>query len=187
MAVLTSLQALDPTLTFYCNTVLSVACRKAQAQSAQKYDHAFRFPASRCMRFERKGRACQRKLLGSGPILSVQMSSVVIGIPWSPAHRARYYYLRADAVPPTSKKRGRRRLTALEVLQAKSAFCRSQRIFLRLACSWERFEGSAEATKGAPVPPIGGLTVLRIPSKKGKAGMLLDLGTRVGWRASRGA
>ena len=100
-----------------------------------------------------------------------------------------YYeaYLRADAVPPTPKKRGRRRLTVLEVLQAKSAFCRSQRIFLRLACSWERFEGSAEATKGAPVPPIGGLTVLRIPSKKGKAGMLLDLGTRVGWRASRGA
>ena len=89
-------------------------------------------------------------------------------------------------MPPTPKKRGRRRLTALEVLQAKSAFCRSQRIFLRLACSWERFEGSAEATKGAPVPPIGGLTVLRIPSKKGKAGMLLDLGTRVGWRASRG-
>ena len=40
------------------------------------------------------------------------------------------YYLRADAVPPTPKKRGRRRLTALEVLQAKSAFCRSQRIFL---------------------------------------------------------
>ena len=80
-------------------------------------------------------------------------------------------------MPPTPKKRGRRRLTALEVLQAKSAFCRSQRIFLRLACSWERFEGSAEATK----------TVLRIPSKKGKAGMLLDLGTRVGWRASRGA
>ena len=80
-------------------------------------------------------------------------------------------------MPPTPKKRGRRRLTALEVLQAKSAFCRSQRIFLRLACSWERFEGSAEATKGAPVPPIGGLTVLRIPSKKGKAGMLLDLGT----------
>ena len=76
-------------------------------------------------------------------------------------------------MPPTPKKRGRRRLTALEVLQAKSAFCRSQRIFLRLACSWERFEGSAEATKGAPVPPIGGLTVLRIPSKKGKAGMLL--------------
>ena len=33
---------------------------------------------------------------------------------------------------------------------------------------------------------LGGLTVLRIPSKKGKAGMLLDLGTRVGWRASRG-
>ena len=33
--------------------------------------------------------------------------------------------------------------------------------------------------------PLGGLTVLRIPSKKGKAGMLLDLGTRVGWRASR--
>ena len=60
-------------------------------------------------------------------------------------------------MPPTPKKRGRRRLTALEVLQAKSAFCRSQRIFLRLACSWERFEGSAEATKGAPVPPIGGL------------------------------
>ena len=87
-------------------------------------------------------------------------------------------------MPPTPKKRGRRRLTALEVLQAKSAFCRSQRIFLRLACSWERFEGSAEATKGAPVPPIGGLTVLRIPSQ---AGMLLDLGTRVGWRASRGA
>ena len=47
--------------------------------------------------------------------------------------------LRADAVPPTPKKRGRRRLTALEVLQAKSAFCRSHRIFLRLACSWERF------------------------------------------------
>ena len=90
-------------------------------------------------------------------------------------------------MPPTPKKRGRRRLTALEILQAKSAFCRSQRIFLRLACSWERFEGSAEATKGAPVPPIGGLTVLRIPSKKGKAVMLLDLGTRVGWRASRGA
>ena len=86
-------------------------------------------------------------------------------------------------MPPTPKKRGRRRLTALEVLQAKSAFCRSQSIFLRLACSWKRFEGSAEATKGAPVPPIGGLTVLRIPSKKGKAGMLLDLGTRVGWRA----
>ena len=42
-------------------------------------------------------------------------------------------YLRADAVPPTPKKRGRRRLTALEVLQAKSAFCRSQSIFLRLA------------------------------------------------------
>ena len=100
----------------------------------------------------------------------------------------RNHYLRADAVPPTPKKRGRRRLTALEVLQARSAFCRSQRIFLRLACFWERFEGSAEAaTKGAPVPPIGGLTVLRIPSKKGKAGMLLDLGTRVGWRASRGA
>ena len=90
-------------------------------------------------------------------------------------------YLRADAVPPTPKKRGRRRLTALEVLQAKSAFCRSQRIFLRLACSWERFEGSAEATKGAPVPFMGGLTVLRIPSKKGKARMLLGLGTRVGW------
>ena len=70
-------------------------------------------------------------------------------------------------MPPTPKKRGRRRLTALEVLQAKSAFCRSQRIFLRLACSWERFEGSAEATKGAPVPPIGGLTVLRIPSRQG--------------------
>ena len=34
--------------------------------------------------------------------------------------------------------------------------------------------------------PLGGLTVLRIPSKKGKAGMLLDLGTRVGRRASRG-
>ena len=33
--------------------------------------------------------------------------------------------------------------------------------------------------------PLGGLTVLRIPSKKGKAGMLLDLGIRVGWRASR--
>ena len=32
--------------------------------------------------------------------------------------------LRADAVPPTPKKRGRRRLTALEVVQAKSAFCR---------------------------------------------------------------
>ena len=73
-------------------------------------------------------------------------------------------------MPPTPKKRGRRRLTALEVLQAKSAFCRSQRIFLRLACSWERFEGSAEATKGAPVPPIGGLTVLRIPSRKGRQG-----------------
>ena len=82
-----------------------------------------------------------------------------------------FHHLRADAVPPTPKKRGRRRLTALEVLQAKSAFCRSQRIFLRLACSWERFEGSAEATKGAPVPPIGGLTALRIPSKKGKAGV----------------
>ena len=38
--------------------------------------------------------------------------------------------LRADAVPPTPNKRGRRRLTALEVVQAKSAFCRSQRIFL---------------------------------------------------------
>ena len=38
--------------------------------------------------------------------------------------------LRADAAPPTPQKRGRRRLTALEVLQAKSAFCRSQRIFL---------------------------------------------------------
>ena len=58
---------------------------------------------------------------------------------------------------------------------------------MRLACSWERFEGSAEATKGAPVPPIKGLTVLRIPSKKGRAGVLVDLGTRVGWRASRGA
>ena len=34
--------------------------------------------------------------------------------------------------------------------------------------------------------PLGELTALRIPSKKGKAGMLLDLGTRVGWRASRG-
>ena len=31
-------------------------------------------------------------------------------------------YLRADAVPPTPKKRGRRRLTALEVLQAKVLF-----------------------------------------------------------------
>ena len=97
--------------------------------------------------------------------------------------------LRADAVPPTPKKRGRRRLTALEVLQAKSAFCRSQRIFLRLACSWERFEereecGSNEGCTGST--HWGGLTVLRIPSKKGKAGMLLDLGTRVGWRASRG-
>ena len=58
---------------------------------------------------------------------------------------------------------------------------------MRLACFWEGFEkeSSAEATKGAPVPPLGGLTVLRIPSKKGKAG-ILDLGTRVGWRASRG-
>ena len=38
--------------------------------------------------------------------------------------------LRADAVPPIPKKRGRRRLTALEVLQAKSVFVRPQRIFL---------------------------------------------------------
>ena len=43
-----------------------------------------------------------------------------------------------------------------------------------------RKESSAEATKGSPVPPIGGLTVLRIPSNKGKAGMLLDLGTSGG-------
>ena len=62
--------------------------------------------------------------------------------------------LRADAVPPTPKKRGRRRLAPLEVLQAKSAFCRSQRIFLRLACFWERFEereqcGSNEGCTGS--------------------------------------
>ena len=36
-------------------------------------------------------------------------------------------YLRADAVPPTPKKRGRRRLTALEVLQAKSLFAGPRR------------------------------------------------------------
>ena len=35
--------------------------------------------------------------------------------------------LRADAVPPTPKKRGRRRLTALEVLQAKSLFAGPRR------------------------------------------------------------
>ena len=57
--------------------------------------------------------------------------------------------LRADAVPPTPKKRGRRRLTALEVLQAKSASCR-----VRLACFWERFEereqcGSNEGCTGS--------------------------------------
>ena len=85
--------------------------------------------------------------------------------------------------PPTYKKRG------AATSEGTGGACRSQRIFLKLACFWERFEereqcGSNEGCTGST--HWGGLTVLRIPSKKGKAGMLLDLGTRVGWRASRG-
>ena len=55
----------------------------------------------------------------SGPIITVVILITILLL--------YCYYLRADAVPPTPKKRGRRRLTALEVLQAKSLFAGPRR------------------------------------------------------------
>ena len=48
--------------------------------------------------------------------------------------------------------------------------------------------GSAEATKGAPVSTHWGdwTCAANTPPRKGRQGCFLDLGTRVGWRASRG-
>ena len=77
--------------------------------------------------------------------------------------------LRADAVPPTPKKRGRRCLTALEVLQAKSGFLEAG-MFLGKIC------GSL-----APAHRKGAakcfLSYLRAGGRRGGGGP----GRRAGW------